>query len=917
MIESERIKESSQYLATLLRRREDYGAWLFDEKNLHRRYALTALYEDLQKTAEAAATFDELLAAFREFKQRHFLRIGGRDLLGLADLSETTSQLSELACVALQVGLDMLSRHWEWWCGEEEAAQLREVIGKTLDLVVIGLGKLGGQELNYVSDIDIIFIYSQRSEDGHLQCEGVPALSLLCQRLTRLLSEKVEGDQVFLVDLRLRPQGKDGLLVPSLSSASEYYLQCGKPWERQMLLKARPVAGARSLGAALLQEVRPFVFRRFLDFQALDELRVMRDRIIAEAVHPREGWEQFDVKLGVGGIREVEFFVQSLQLIYGGRQPELDEPNTLRCLDRLVDLELVSARTAKSLGESYIFLRRVEHWVQLDQNRRTQKLPRSEGARTRLAAALGFQGDYDRFLGELDRCCASVHDQFMDLFSSRSRDEDRAAAPDSTRSDDAGKVDLDAIYPSEPLTRLKAHLGSFSSPVSASVLAVLEDHSNARNSELLEKIVIRLERYFGNVRKRPGLVKAFEAAGSWLGDFCRGLAKSELLSDLMSHNPSLVEGIMATSGACPDTDSWMEKSRRLLERADGYEEKLEWLRRLKNERLLQLVLADLRGDVNSGEIEVELTGLADFVIECTYLGIEKNLSLDHALPLAVFSLGKLGSREMSYLSDLDLVFVYKPRPEESSERIPTDVVRFAQRLMRMLSTPFHEGPGYAVDARLRPSGNYGPLIVTDKTWIEYYTTQADIWEIQALLRIRFIAGDRGLGQWIMDKARDICYRRRKPSDVWQRLCHLRGRMQRERAEEKADAIDIKLGMGGLADLEFLVQGQQLIQGYGDPTLQQPSVRSALPKIFQSIPELEARGLEAREAFTSLRSLEHRVRLLTNSTSSRLSPSLFGTLGEIGLWPCKAASNSLEDWPDLLRLRRRIRSMLQPFCPDLS
>ncbi len=241
------------------------------------------------------------------------------------------------------------------------------------------------------------------------------------------------------------------------------------------------------------------------------------------------------------------------------------------------------------------------------------------------------------------------------------------------------------------------------------------------------------------------------------------------------------------------------------------------------------MLADLREDFGHEVLERELSNLADFVIRHTYDRVRTNIGLDPDLPLAVMALGRLGSQEMSYLSDLDLVFVYRPKPEEPEDLIPAEVVRLVQRFMRMLSTPLQEGPGYAVDARLRPTGSYGPLIVTRSSWLDYYEHQADLWEMQALIRVRNVAGNRKLGTWIEQRAQNICYRQRDPEEVWNRLCHLRGRMQRERGEEKGDQIDIKLGMGGLTDFEFLAQGNALIEGYRAPSLQVRSVRSALQK----------------------------------------------------------------------------------------
>jgi glutamate-ammonia-ligase adenylyltransferase len=303
----------------------------------------------------------------------------------------------------------------------------------------------------------------------------LPVLNHLCQWLCRLLAESVDGDRVFQVDLRLRPQGKDGELAPSLAAAADHYLLHGRPWERQMLLKARPVAGDRSLGTVLLREVRPFVFRRFLDFQALDELRAMRDRILVEAVRPHTGWEQFDVKLGIGGIREIEFLVQSFQLIYGGRHPELDEPNTLRCLERLSSWRCRARRWRN--WERLCVPERVEHWVQLDQNRQTQKLPRSEDARMRLALALGFEGNERDFLEQLRNCCTTVHEHFLGLFAVQPQTGqvqlDPAITGQPPDNIDARWDDLGKVFPAEQLVRLRDCLRHFAPPVHRAVQAVL------------------------------------------------------------------------------------------------------------------------------------------------------------------------------------------------------------------------------------------------------------------------------------------------------------------------------------------------------------------------------------------------------------------------------------------------------------
>jgi glutamate-ammonia-ligase adenylyltransferase len=909
-VELETIRSASQYFATLMRSHPEYEDWLWDGRNLFRRWPVAELHQELIGSLSRVGTLDRLMSDLRQFKQRHFLRIGGRDFLGMADIVESTAQISDLAGVSLQVGLQSLQDHPDWWLGGEER-HLWEEVRKRASLTVIGLGKFGGQELNYVSDIDILFLYDSRAD--RIPGDLVPVLNRFCQVLCRVIGDNHEGDRVFVVDLRLRPQGKDGPLVPSIAAASDHYLQFGRPWERQMLLKARPVAGDRLVGMTFIQQVRPFVFRRFLDFQALDELREMRDRILAEAARPKPGWDQFDVKLGIGGIREVEFLVQSMQLIYGGREPDLDEPNTLRCLEKLAHLGILPRETAERLRDAYTFLRRVEHWIQLDQNRQTQKLPKSEESLGRLATVLGFGGNAPELLSALARHCGVVHEHFSDLFQSGDAGKAKAGCDEAQPTADP-LARLCESAP-EPCERLQERLKNVPAVLNHGVVRVLGRLACGGTVDLMERAVNRLDLYLAKILRRRGLMKVFEVPGTWLEPFLGGLMCSELLSTLLIPYPSLVEGVLSPDGRCPTFPQWLKRSEEVLARYEGYEEGLEWLRRLKNERTLQLALALLRGDISHRDLEGELTRLADFVIQHTLQRVLHSLNLDPDCPLAILGLGKLGSGEMGFLSDLDLVFVYDPKAGEPSETVPEHIIRLIQRLMRMLSTPLQEGPGYPVDARLRPTGSYGPLVVTRRSWLEYYTRKADLWEIQALIRMRCVAGNSALGRAIEDDAQSICFGARDARSVWERLCHLRERMLRERAEERDDAIDIKLGEGGLADLEFLVQGIQMTEGFRDESLRVRSVREGLEPALAHLGLAPSDVREQVLAFCSLRALEHRLRLHTNQASSRFQQGVFEEMKANGLWPPSAEETRLDDWQDLLVLRRRVRSAFRLCCPD--
>lgn len=909
--ELEKISRASTYLATLLRRSPEDVAWLWDHRNLLRRYAITDLYDDLARTLLKATSWIEAQKAVRRFKQRHFLRIGGRDLLGLADLSETTAQLSDLAQVALEGGLRWLRDHPRLWAPSAVAAQVPKVFDR-YGLSVLGLGKLGGRELNYVSDIDLLFLRQDKETSGPTgNAEGLyETLCLVCQKLVSFLADSVEGDRVFHVDLRLRPQGKDGELVPPVAGAAFHYLLHGRAWERQMLLKARPVAGDRALGMAFLHEVRPFVFRRFLDFQALDELKGMRDRILLE-LRSQLADAPFDVKLGVGGIREVEFLVQSFQLIYGGRMPQLDEPNTLTALEKLKTLRLLPADAAQELQAAYVFLRRVEHWIQLDQNRQTQKIPSSPKARERLAEALGFDGHWTRFQEALTAHTQAVHRHFTALFEphapERPQEDESSVEPDT---DDAGLT-----LTASSLDRLLPSLEGLAKPLKTAVFKATECLIAGVDVDTLKAMTSRVDRYMAQVRRRPGLLHFLGTHRALIQVIVSALARCDLVADLLSRQPSLVEALSTWHVAQVPHAQWEASAEGILDKASSYEERLEWLRRLKNERFLLLALADLAGAMSHEALESALADLADFVVRHTLRAVMDAVGLDPHLPLAVIALGSLGSRELDYLSDLDLMFVYDPPEGEKSDQIPLPVIRMLQRFMRMLSTPLQEGPGYEVDARLRPTGSYGPLVVTRTTWQDYYTNKADIWEIQALLRFRFVAGDPVLGSALERAVHRLCFQERTHAMVWPRLCHLRRRMEEERTAERDDAVDIKLGVGGLADLEFLTQGVQLIHGHKNPALQQGSTAALLAEALAYVPDGPRASAEMLEAFHGLRILEHRFHLMTHRSGSVVSKQHFQQMTRLGLWPASAESRRMETWENLLAVRRRIRRLFQSLCED--
>jgi glutamate-ammonia-ligase adenylyltransferase len=890
----ERLRAGSGYLATLLKN-EQMVHWLVQERNLWRNIPLPELYRDLNQLCGGCRTFKDLALAFRSFKQRHFLRLAGRDLFGLAPFSQIVAQISDLARTSLQVGLQALASRPELWMpasalSRTDAQELSRHLG------ILGLGKLGGGELNFVSDIDLIFLRDSEEGETAAWSESKTGLSRLAQTLTRLMAESVDGDRVFVVDMRLRPGGKDGELVVSVDRALDHYQVHGRSWERQALLKARPVAGQRSIGHSFLDQVRPFVFRRFLDFQALDELRVMRDRMLNEArdMEPRT----FDLKMGWGGIREIEFVAQSLQLVYGGRYPELDEANTLRCLHVLRELDLMPDDAVASLSSAYVLLRRTEHWVQLDRNRQNHVLPRSEEDMDRLAVVLNFASGRELALA-LQGAREEVHRQFTALF--RPTSPSPANGGLDRGHSEQGSIAHQAV-PCPP----------FSREVQMTMQGVMNRLGHTARQSGKEEWGYRLTELIHKAGLRPGLVVLVNENPVWLEELFFSTAVSQFVASLLLHQPSLIEGLPRKKDAGLKR-AWHEQARRIVRRERGYEQSLEWIRRLKNERMLNLALEDIHGRLTLGELESSLTAVADWVLQVTWETTVGQYLPQQDVPVAILGLGKLGSMEMGYLSDLDLMFVYDPA-KEAEEHIPPQVVKLIQRFMRMLRTPLQEGPGYAVDAQIRPSGNYGPLIVTRSRWVDYYQQEADIWEIQALLRMRAVAGNMDLGRLLEAEARKFCLQTRSQSRIWNRLCHLRGRMERERSRETPWIPDIKLGPGGLADVEFLVQGAELVQGR---ERQQGAlgVRELLDEFGPGLGLDTATIAVLQNSYQSLRSLELRFQLMTNHTSSVISRETFNQLQQSGLWPPGATYVSIHEWSDIQVSRRKIREVWAEVCAE--
>ncbi len=898
----------SGYFRILLGRCPEYARWLWEENQVNRQYTLLDLNSDLTRDLSnlPEMSLENVKLFFRRFKQRHFLRIALRDLLGLDKFQDTVRQVSDIAVVTLQTCLKLFGSNLNLWLEPEKQDNWKRD-SEHIGLAVIGLGKLGGQELNYVSDIDLMFIYdvqrSGNSEDVHrLSTSAQSYLPRKCVQIIRLLEDNYEGDRVFKVDLRLRPGGKDGELVSPISYALHHYLVEGRSWERLALLKANPVAGDLSLGNLFVREIRPFVFRRFLDFQFLEEIKLLRDRILQEVPSELPG-PGFNVKLGIGGIREVEFIVQSMQLIYGGRDPELRNPNTLKTLRLLAKKSILDKTTALHLMDAYVFLRKTEHWIQLMNNQSSQIIPRSMDSLCKLAFSVMYSSfDHssptindakdmiDPFLKQLRKHTDFVRSQFMEMFE-----------PSGNK---GGSPDASDVRELEIIEKL---------PVESSILRQSINKIFKKDLELLintvveEESIRRCERFLSAIQRRPGLVTFFERHPSVFELSISGVARSEFIADLVSHVPALSEGI-----DFDPTKEWTPKAMDILRGFDSFEEELHWLRRVKNERLLSIALYDITRNPSLEIIDRLLSELADFVISETYKMVCKHRGISwEEFPLSVCAMGKLGSKEFNYSSDLDLVFVYEPYGAKNQEIIPEKVTKLVQRFVRLLSIPLSDGPGYEVDMRLRPSGNYGPLIVTKRTWESYYRREADLWELASLLRFRPICGNRRLSEELFKMSRGFYSGGRNPGDVFSRLCELKERVEKERVKLVGNSIDIKLGKGGIMDLELWCQGTLIAW----PDLIPDgsfSTGQVLP-IVLSFWNLEKTVLDRLvEAFIALRRLEQRI-VLSGCDPGGVNQKQLEKMKMLGMLSGSELKNNDFEWADLINTMSRIERCWNFVC----
>jgi [glutamine synthetase] adenylyltransferase / [glutamine synthetase]-adenylyl-L-tyrosine phosphorylase len=864
--------------------------------------------------AAAIAEAGSVGAGLRRWAAREKLRIAARELFSKPgrDVDVTARELSDLADVCCETAL---SEALQWADARfgvpvaetAPAVDARAAGRRRCPFVVIGMGKLGGRELNAGSDIDLLLFYE--TDDGRVELpddgpssSARPGQSLheyftrVAQRFVATLDEPTEDGTVWRVDLRLRPEGTRGPLVNALGAAERYYETWGRTWERAALLRARPIAGDVGFGARVLEALAPFVWRRAVDPRLADEMfaLLMRGRaeVGADVVD--------DLKLGPGGIREVEFFAQSLQLVWGGAEPRVRATNTIEALRRLRARGYVTEGEERDLSDAYLWLRRAEHRVQFATGLQTHSVPRDPVVLDRLARSLGYAGE-TAFARDLGSVRTTVSRRFGSLRESGARLEDPAYGRlwASLDADDEPAVGAAAAeffpFASGDLAR---HLLALSRPPHSPLGAATRDDLPEFARRLVgaladaadpEQAARLLAAFFARFATPGAYVRALADDPPLVRALCTLLGASSFLGESLVGHPELVDRVLESRDA-PGPDvarAQVEEEVAALDADEAVDVDafVGGLRRAKRRVTFETGLADLAGDIDTSEAGYALSALADATLDraCEFaMGERRRAGHTVAGGLAVIAMGKLGGREIGYGSDLDLFFVHDA-PDGADEE---ELVRVAQRVLRLVSTPHDEGRGYDLDTRLRPSGNQGLLIVSADGFARYQENRSEAWERQALVKARACAGDRELGERVIAVARKAAYDRGAPDP--EALHRLRVRMEREIGGEHLDRspsrYDLKVGRGGIVDVEFATQWLQMRHGE-DLRVRTTETGAALAALASCGYLDTAVAAAFRDGWRFLRRLEQRVRISQETSVSLLeegAPGLATLARRVGL-----------------------------------
>ena len=803
---------SSPHLARLLDR---HGPWLTEQVDATPQGALDHLLTEIAAAGEADVALANLRTRLRQAKGRGALLIGLADLGGIWNLEQVTGALTALADTAVESAASWLLMQ------EITRNRLPGIEAPPAGYVILAMGKMGAHELNYSSDIDLIALFDDSLYDGADVLDARARYIHVTKQLVKILSEQAEGGYVFRTDLRLRPAPSTTPVCMALSAAERYYESVGRTWERAAHIKARPLVDVGA-GKTYLDDLTPFIWRRYLDFAAIEDTQEMLRKIRAQKVRFTPGEVPgHDLKLGPGGIREIEFFAQTRQLICGGRDPTLRLPGTVDALEALTAAEWITAETRDTLTADYRALRALEHRIQMIEDQQTHKVPKSDEGRARLAALSG-EADVAVFEAGIAELLARVHDTCEELFASE--DPPRREATEETR-----LADLGFKRPGDAARQIarwqRGDIPATRSERGRRLFRQLEPQIIERLAGAADpdQALVHFDRFLSGL---PAGVQVFSlfTANAQLSDLIVEIcAAAPRLAAYLGRRPQTLDALL-------DRDFWSPLPRRdalgadLLMRLHGiddYERGLDETRRWAREQGFRAGLHVLRGVAGAEEAGQSFSVIAETALDQLYPRVMEEFARRHGPPpgegMSVLAMGKLGSGEMTAGSDLDLITVYDPAGSEESEGpkplgVTAYYPRLTQALVAALSAQTAEGALYEVDMRLRPSGRKGPVAVSLAAFRRYQLKDAWVWEHMALTRARVVAGPEPLGTEIGQIIAKALSNRAGQDQVLEDAREMRRRVLDATAAERLNPWSLKHAAGGLMEIEFVAQTGRLYCG---------------------------------------------------------------------------------------------------------
>jgi glutamate-ammonia-ligase adenylyltransferase len=885
-----------QQLAQVL----DYSPYLREQLERHphwlellagsQRYATGELVETI--TAEISAIDNEttLMQQVRLIRHRETVRIAWRDLAGLAELTEVIRDVSDLADALLGSVLD-------WWYSRlcEKFGTPHSRAGKPQRMLVLGMGKLGGRELNFSSDIDLIFTFPESGQtDGRKQLDNQTFFTRVGQKLINTLGQVNADGFAYRVDMRLRPFGDVGALALSFDAMEHYYQTHGREWERYALIKARVMAGNQQDGAELMQRLRPFVYRRYLDYGAVEQLRDMKMMINREA--KRKGKRQ-DVKLGQGGIREIEFTAQVFQLMRGGREHNLQQTSLLTTLQVLTEQGLISAQDERHLRTAYVYLRRTENRLQMWHDEQTHSLPDDQHRQQQLARSMGA-ADWPEFMRTLDAHRAQVSSIFLRIFAVEDDDEHSSSGKELDRLWLEQLKETDALQLLEEwgFTPAESTLQQLQTLRSSRLYNSLTELARSRVDRLIPALLemsstreapaLALSRglqVIQAIARRSGYIALLIDQPAALEQFVKLVHDSIWITTQLTQHPILLDNLLDSRQLYKPLNRQELSSALAHEMAaidpDDTGLVMERLRQFKLTQTLRVAAADISDMVPLMVVSDQLSWIAEVILDYSVQHVWHIMTAKTGIPcyeqdgetqaadFGIVAYGKLGGIELGYSSDLDIVFVHdssgtKQQTNGSKQmENPVFFARLAQKVIHTLATFTHDGRLYEIDTRLRPSGKSGLLVTGMDALTQYQYEKAWVWEHQALLRSRIITGSPALRQRFDTMRRDILCQPRDKAALLSEVVDMRRKMWESLGTKDAGQFDLKKDHGGITDIEFMVQYLILAHAHQYPQLVQWSdnIRQldSLQKCDLLTPHMAER---LAEVYRTLRNHVHKLAL---------------------------------------------------------